>query len=196
MYLYFGDWSQFIPTLDRKGIPHGGRIIKTYPSLVNPREVLSRPSLTIWEEDETPFRPSELFVYPQRKTYSGPELEGDLANFTQDEFGRRIIRSLLRFAHHPDRAFVQYAMGMKIEGEWFIDHPFKDLHLPVFREGDSRASANIHLDVFMPPSLENMRKVVDFDNPQLLVEPKQTLELARVNTQYAESQGLLRAIER
>lgn len=194
MYLYFGDWSAYLPSLDSRGIPHGGRIIKTYTSLLDPREVLSKSALTVVEGNDTPFRVDEIFDYPDRRTYLGSELEVDLANFTQDELGRRIIRSLLRFAHHPEREFVQYAMGMKFEGEWFIDHPFKDLHFPVFKEGDTRASASIHLDVFMPPSLENMRKVVDFDNPDVLVSPREALGLAKTNTQYAESQGLLRRI--
>ena len=192
MYLYFGDWSAYLPSLDRRGIPHGGRIIKTYTSLLDPREVLSSPKLTIMEGEVTPFRINEVFDYPQRKTYQGPELENDLANFTQDELGRRVIRSLLRFAHHPERAFVQYAMGMKIEGEWFIDHPFKDLHFPDGLEG----SVNIHLDVFMPPSLEKMRKIVNFDDPDVLVTPRQTRELSKFNIEYAEAQGLLRIIER
>ena len=194
MYLYFGDWSTYLPSLDARKIPHGGRIIKTYTSLLDPREILTKPNLAIEEGDDSPFKIDEIFDYPQRKTYTGLELESDLASFTEDEYGRRIIRSLLRFAHHPDRAFVQYAMGMKFEEQWFIDHPFRDLHFPLSKEGQK--SGTIHLDIFMPPSLENMRKVVDFDNPELLVTPRQTLELGKTNTRYAESQGLLRKTER
>ena len=40
MYLRFEDWTTFTSKLDKKGVRHGGKIIKVFATDENPRENL------------------------------------------------------------------------------------------------------------------------------------------------------------
>jgi hypothetical protein len=173
MYVHFQDWSEarLLQSLDERRLPHGDRIIKVMTSEVDPRVALGRSALTVVESGGGVFDADETFAYAQRRTYSGDELEEGLAKYGLGEVGQRTVRGLFRFSHNA--GFCQAAMMAKkpipSRNEWLIRHPFEHMdgieaaqRLPA-REG------LIHLDIFFPRSLEDLRRVVDYDDETALV---------------------------
>lgn len=170
MYLHFSDWSMFMKTLDKKGIPHGDKIIKIYALEKDPKEVLQRPSLYTHKVDDMPFREDETFSYEERGSYTGPELKAKLTEMGLNEDGKRYARALFRFSNLPEIQSCQYMMSAKNpDGCWMFSNPFDDI------DGLDRAAWNparnpaLHLDIFSEQSLARLRQIVNIDNSELLV---------------------------
>lgn len=177
MYLYFEDQSRYLFILDQKHIPHGDRIIKTYASETDPRIKLNNPNLAVFEISDSPFS-NEIFTYTGRETYSGIQIEEIIKNLRINDLGKRITRALFRFSNRPDLEFCQTAMSIIKDGNWLIDHPLGDIdglnlaaNIP-----ESRTRA-IHLDIFMPRSLERLDNLIHFSDPEHLVSMREGLRL-------------------
>lgn len=166
MYLHFEDWSNqlFLNQLKAKGIPHGEKIIKVFASVDDPRIILRKPDLVALEISGKPFPKDEIFDYGERGKYSGKMLEEKLLGINLSDFGKEVIRSLFRFANQE--GFTQTAMEIMIDGNWLIEHPLGDIDgIDIAKRYSDREKA-IHLDIFLPQSLEHLREILDFTNPE------------------------------
>src|SRR3989344_505719 len=164
--LHFEDWTNdlTIATLDQKGLPHVGRVIKVFATKSDPRGVYRRPDLRVLPVPDEEFSFSEQYDYPNRN-YNGHELEADLNRLSLDDVGKRTVRALFRFANSPEMRFCQRAMmATRPDGTWLIDHPFADIDGIVQAEKDPKRTNAIHLDVFLPQSIQALRKIVDLKN--------------------------------
>ncbi len=170
MYLRLEDWSLefFLSRLEEKGLKHGGHIIKVYASEVDPRtkDMYGRETVAVVEIDDSPFREDEIFNYEGRGTYTGVQLNQRLGELGLNEDAKKRMRALFRFANLPETGFTREAMQLRnTEGNWLIDHPFGDI------DGVSRAvqlpekySATVHLDIFVPTSLEKLARLLGVDD--------------------------------
>jgi len=179
MYIHFEDWSEplFVEMLDKKGLPHDGRIIKVFADVDDPRVKFEQSGLTVIEGNSAAFSTEESFDYGERGAYSGPQLEETLAAFDLDETGEFSIRSLFRFSN--EFGFCQAAMSARKEGQWLIDHPFGDLDGVANATSNPARSHGIHLDIFFPDSIVALREVVDFDDPTRVLDPMKAVRLRR-----------------
>lgn len=160
MYLHFEDWSLFLNQLKAKGIPHGEKIIKVFASKDDLRITLEKPDLIVLEINEKPFLANEVFDYGERGRYTGKELEEKLSTYNLSGFAKETIRSLFRFANQE--GFTQAAMGLMKDGKWTIEHPLGDIDGVNIAQGNLDRENAIHLDIFLPQSLEHLKEVVDF----------------------------------
>ena len=78
LFLYFEDWSQFLPMLDHRGISHGNQIVKVYTAPVDPRERLGEPNLKVVVENDIHLFGEEYF-YKDRGTFSGMSIESQIS---------------------------------------------------------------------------------------------------------------------
>ena len=87
--LHFEDWTNdlTIATLDQKGLPHVGRVIKVFATKSDPRGVYRRPDLRVLPVPDEEFTFSEQYDYPNRN-YNGHELEADLNRLSLDDVGK------------------------------------------------------------------------------------------------------------
>lgn len=193
MFIHFEDWTVplFISRLNAKGLPHAGRIIKTYATYQDPRELIDRPSLIVLESNHSPFRNDESFPYEGRETYTGEDLETRLEELGLHSVGKEVVRSLFRFANQDNARFCQTAMAAQFEGKWLFDHPFQDLDgLEAARLKPDLKESQIHLDLFYPTSIERLRGIVNFDNrAQVLYYREHPLLEKAVSTYEGQRRG-------
>lgn len=172
MLVYFEDWSIDIclDRLEQKGLPHGGRVIKAFASGEDPRQVLGRESLKVVGSCGAEFQQGETFEYEGRGTYSDAQLEAILGMYGLNALGNRTARALFRFAN--EHGFCQAAMQARQDDHWLITHPLEDI------DGlDAKRPASFHLDIFFPESLVTLREILDYDDPNLLVDWREGVEL-------------------
>src|SRR5690349_2539649 len=106
MYLRFEDWSNFLFVLDKKGYPHGDRIIKVYTSQEDPRGLYDKPDLVVFKSEGHPFS-DEVFDMGDRGQFSGKDIEAQLATKGVTDKGKEIVRALLRFSTTEETQFTQ-----------------------------------------------------------------------------------------
>jgi len=172
MYLHFEDWTNapFVQQkLARLDVPVGERVIKVFSSDVNPRQTLGRTALTVIESDGSSFAETETYSYRARREYTGLELEEDLAVYGLGEVGNRTVRSLFRFSNL--HGFCQAAMwAKKNRSVWRIRHPYRQIDgLDIAATNPAREST-IHLDIIFPDSLKTLKNVVDYDDPEAILD--------------------------
>lgn len=177
MYLYFEDATKFLFMLDQKGIPHGDRIVKVFASENDPRVRILRKGLVIIESPHYSLD-QEKFSYGQRGVYEGGDIESMIGAFGLNSLGQEIVRSLFRFSNRPDLGFCQAGMALTVDGKWLINNPLGDIdgidqacHSPETR------TLSIHLDIFVPESLQRLDKLVGFGNKDHLVTMREGLIL-------------------
>lgn len=196
MYLSFSDWSSFIKDLDRKGIPHGDKIIKVYATREDPRRLLKRPDIFVVESNGDPFTEEEFFKYPGRQAYRGQELEESLVERGLTEDAKERFRAIFRFANLPETQFCQYAMPYTQDGKWVFDHPLDIIDgLKLAARNHEGRSAGIHLDIFSARSLANLRKLFDIDQEKRLVDVKTELKRLINNENGLRLEGRARGRE-
>jgi hypothetical protein len=183
MHVHFQNWSEryLLESLEKRNLPHGNRIIKVFATAEDPRAALGRSALTVIPGDPQPFSDQETYSYPGRQSYSGPELEGKLADTGLEELGVRTTRALFRFSNQ--HGFCQAAMAAKSGEDWLIDHPFGDIDGLGIAAQHPKRQRMIHLDIFFPGSLNALSSVVDYEDPQLVLNMREGVRfLARGNT--------------
>jgi hypothetical protein len=164
MYLYFEDWSQYIPDLEAKGLPHGDHIIKVMTSTEDPRSetLFNRSNIAIFEVDDSPFSGDEIFRYEGRGEFSGQQLEEKILELKLSTAAAARLRALFRFANSEGLRSTQTAMQLRNqEGDWLITHPFQDI------DGFRQAGLNpnrLHLDIFVPESLDRIARLLNVDS--------------------------------
>jgi hypothetical protein len=177
MFLYFEDYSQFIPTLNLKNLPHGNKIIKVYPSDLDPRLVLGKPDIAVIKSEDQPLS-DETFIYPDREIYKGYQIESKIIELNLNQLGMRAVRSLFRFSNRADLGFCQTAMNIKRDGMWLIDHPLDDIDgIPQAVMNPEKRSLAIHLDIFMPESLRRLDRLIGWQNSEHLVTNREGFRL-------------------
>jgi hypothetical protein len=180
MYLRFEDWTLplFLNALDKKGLPHANRIIKIYSSEQDPRQVLGRSALTVIEKPGEKFSDKDEFAYTDRESYSGSDLEDKLSEYRFGEVGKKVTRSLFRFSNAL--GFCQAAMAARRpDGEWIVKHPFRDIDGLELACRSLRREYAIHLDIFFPDSIVSLGQIVDIDNPDNLINLRESAKLLR-----------------
>lgn len=185
MYLHFEDWSPFLGQLNRRGIPHGGKIIKVYPTEEDPRKVFRKETLTVIQSPEEPF--SESYDFGERGVYTGMDLERYLEKRSLTELGKRVTRALFRFAASPEYGFTQRAMAATRDGKWHINHPIQDIDSLSYAKTEGR-EMNTHLDIFFGPSLEALRQIVDYNTPEQIISLGERREFERAK--LIDSEGM------
>lgn len=169
MFIHFEDYTQFTWVLDKKGISHGGRIIKVFATRDDPRSIFDKPTLQSLQLSDEPLTEMDKFDFGERNIYTGSDYEIYMTNHVFTELGKRIARTLIRFASQENTGFTQAAMNAKYkDGSWLISHPLEDI------DSLNKASINgkenlLHLDIFFPESLRRLKQIVDFDNPALVL---------------------------
>lgn len=166
MYLFFSDWSRILPTLDKKNIPHGGRIIKAYGATQNPATFLDKPTLTVQEIEDAPFGINERYVFSKRGVFLGPELNLYLDELGVTPKGRRVITALFRFANLEQLELCQGAMTRMRGEDWVFNHPIEIIHGIKKIVQDQNRELKVHLDIFSEQSLKRLKRVVDYDNTE------------------------------
>jgi len=170
MYLRFEDWSSFTSWLDARGVKHGGKIIKAYPSEDDPREKYNKSTLVVIESDDSPFTEQDLFNFGQRGTFTGIDFESAIAQRVTNDKAARVARALARFGTRDDTRFAYVAMEqIKRDGSFLIEHPLDGIH-GWERVGGGRTGEEelLHLDIFTSTSLPRLRNIVDYGNPALI----------------------------
>jgi hypothetical protein len=170
MNIHFQDWSDpaLLEQLVKKELPHAGKIIKVFATDENPRIVLGREALTVVTASGLPFTEEEEFEYPGRGTYSGPELEDTLQAYGIGEVGPRTLRALFRFSNQ--NGFCQGAMAAnKTSGEPLIDHPFEEIDGITWAKRKPSRERALHLDIFFPESIDILRGVVNYNDPNAVL---------------------------
>lgn len=188
MYLYFEDWSQpiWLQKLDRKGLPHVGRITKVFAADQDPSVVLAKSALTIVRASDAPFASGAAYDYGLRGTYYGPRLEADLERYQFEDVGNRTVRALFRFANR--HGFCQAAMAAtKADRTPLIDHPFGDIDRMALAARDPRLENSMHLDIFFPPSIVALQRVVDHDDPGAMLDPSDGRAFRRTMSEATQS---------
>jgi hypothetical protein len=178
MFLYFEDYSSWLSILDKKGILHGGNIIKVYALQEDPRILLGNPRLAVIESNDHPFA-NELFSYNGRESYTGKQIEELIGGLHINDIGTTVVRALFRFSNRDDLQFCQVGMGIKNhDGGWLINTPLQDIDglEQASRQPGSR-SLSIHLDVFVPESLQRLDALIGFHDPEHLVGMRDGLKL-------------------
>ena len=160
LYLFFGNWSAFIPLLDEKGISHGDKIIKVYTSPVDPRKRLKEENLKVIEGDDSPLN-GITFDYKDRGRFSGDDLEKELEGL--DNYSKRASRALIRFANREDTGITPTGMTLKdSSGKYLMEGSLDEVDgikkLPGF---NGLRGIGFHIDVFDEWSLNKLSKIVD-----------------------------------
>jgi len=170
MYVHFQDWTYpaLLESLSDKGIPHGDRIIKVFASDEDPRTSLGRAALTVLDSDSRPFSGGEVYAYPDRRDFSGDELEEELASKNFGDVGTRTVRALFRFSNQY--GFCQASMAAKFAGAWVMEHPFQHIDGMKIAARLPRRERTIHLDIFTPRSLGVLKGIVDYDDPKRVLD--------------------------
>lgn len=169
MYLHFQNWSSApsIPErLDTLQLPHQNEVVKVFSSPEDPRVELDRPALHVVETDGDAFASAEEYEYLRRRKYTGAELEEELAAYDLSELGRSMVRSLFRFSH--EQGFCQAAMAAQRRNLWVIRHPFESVD-GIASRGKPVPERALHLDIFLPGSLQKALKLVDYRNPDAVL---------------------------
>src|SRR5579884_1394762 len=171
MYLYASDWSAFRGHFSHKQLPAGSHMIKVFSSPKDPREILGKDQIKVWEESGLPFDSSENFSYKGRGVYRGVELDHQLREKGLDELGLSNSRALFRFANRQEVKLCQRALTAKVDGRWFKDHPLQYLDgLEKAARYGSSYSMLIHIDVLHRLSVEELGQFIDLEKPQQLVD--------------------------
>lgn len=198
MFLYFSDWTSSIETLDEKGFSHGDKIIKVYACEQDPRELLNKPNLFVIKGNSEPFAENEIFHYPGRKSYTGPELEEELVNIGINEVAKKYFRAVFRFDTSPEVQSNQCMMGMKnLDGSWTYNHPFESIDgaYPAAKYHGYRDVA-LHTDIFDPESIARLRKIVDLDDPELVASYRDVPKVVRQEAAVQTKEGNFTTVER
>jgi len=174
MRLHFEDWSSYTNVLDRKGISHGGRIIKIYTG-----EDLGRfrkQNLVTVESSDEPFG-SEVFDFGERGKFTGRDIENAILARTTNKDAARIARSLLRFSLREDTGFVYAGMQVKVGERFLINNPLDEIdgweYVPAGH------AHKLHLDIFVSSSLERLRGIVNFDDSEQILTLSDLIEARR-----------------
>lgn len=183
MYLRFEDWSAFIPWLDKKGAPHGGKIIKVFATDEDPRVMFAKPTLVVVDSRDGPFTDDEFFYFGERGVFTGRDFESAIAEKRVNDKAARIARALARFATREDTGFAYVGMQVRVGDGFLIQHPLEGI------DGWERVAGGLegkeetlHLDIFTPTSLGRLRRIVDFENPATIRTSDERLTFNREQT--------------
>lgn len=187
MYLYAENWSLpfLLELLSKKlegtEISHGGKIIKIFASHQDPRESMGKSSLVAWESDSNPFRADEVYEYKDREVYKGVDLERYLNSLGLTDLGKDISRALFRFANRSDTLFCQQTMEARLrDGQWAFNHPFDELDgIAEALQRPTERESGIHLDIFLPSSLQRLQKIVNFNRSENVLRWEEKKEIMR-----------------
>jgi hypothetical protein len=165
-YLYFEDWSAFLTDLEKRNIPHDGRIIKVFVSAHDPREYLDNPRLKVIPASAAPLH-NVVLRYRDDRVFPGEEIEQFMEDIDLNVPARRIVRTLVNFADMMQ--IWQGDMGIRIGCRRLINHPLDKIDglLKAAYDPGGRTHS-IHMDIFTAPSLQQLRSVLDYDDIQLL----------------------------
>lgn len=155
--------------LTERGFPHKGKLFKVFAQASDPSETIGRKISTI-ESSGEPFL-SEI-----RFDNTIPWQVEDLELFFADD---QIInqevekaRALFRFANRPDLGIAQLAMYAKNEeGKPRYNHPLAIVH--GYEKTMRGRSGALHLDIFMPQSVERLGKIIDLEKKDVLVDRRE-----------------------
>jgi hypothetical protein len=184
MFLHFQDWTPFLSQVN-PDLPKGNSLLKVYPTQESPQSpnLFSREEIITFNEEDSPFRDDETYDYGERGIFAGTDLEAKLSQLSLPNEQERQARALFRFANRKDTQFTQEAMKLKThEGKWLIDHPFENIHGLETQEGNPTRSSEIHLDIFLPQSLEKaaaLLGVETFDECRQLVTMAEAFNIKR-----------------
>lgn len=169
MFLHLEDWTVpiFLEQLKGKGFENINRLIKIYASQQDPRQSWNKPDLTIFEVNDSPFTPDELYTFPDRDNYTGADLENRLAGLGLTEKGQRAFRTLFRFSYQE--GFTTEAMLAKKGENWLIEHPFEVVDEVESAIKNPRFSRSLHLDIFFPDSIRRLEEKVGTENELVIL---------------------------
>lgn len=153
-------------SLDGLHLPHRGEVVKVFSSPDDPRAELEQPALHVVEADGEPFDESEVYKYEKRRAYRGAELEEDLMAYDLSQVGMKTVRSLFRFSQ--EEGFCQAAMAARRRKGWAIRHPLHSID-GIATASQSQRERALHLDIFLPESLNKLLESVDYRDPETVL---------------------------
>lgn len=182
MKLYLSDWTTpiTIASLRQKGV-EADRIIKVYAAHEETVRRIAGRKVQLLEANEGDFSHRDCFVYKDRGTYDGRDLQHFLSKHTSLDYrGRATARALLRFGYQDRLKISQFAMGVRNGDEWQFPHPFSFIHFASHQTSD--ANARLHLDIFSPGSIKKLAAVVDIDNPSKIATERDVRQIIQAES--------------
>lgn len=172
IFLYFQDASNFIYRLNERGIVHGGRIIKVFPTLVDPRTKLG-DQITVVTEESAQFDPNAQFLGSNGHLFETRLLAQLPGDRTHSQLEQMFAYALLNFSHRHRILETTYQM---IDGENkpLIKHPWD---IVAGWPHSWRVPGALHVDIFSVDSLNTLRSIVDYDDPRNLVDRRDGAKL-------------------
>ncbi len=179
MYLRFEDWSAKLDLLDRKGVVHGGRIIKVKATDEDPRERFGKNNLAIIESSGKPFT-DDVFNFGKRGIFTGKDLEETFLAKGLNDIALRTVRALVRFSTRQDTGFAYVGMQIKVGSKFLLDHPLDGIHgWKYVEQGRLGQEENLHLDIATSISLGRLKRIVDYDDPSQILSGLEIKEYMR-----------------
>jgi len=185
VFLYPSDWSQ--PRLLRKLASiriETERVIKIYAAHdQNIGRITGRP-IQLIPIDYKGLTHEDIFDYGERGSYNGRDLEMYLQKYSGlDQSGIAIARAMLRFGYQEALGTNRLAMAVKNGDEPVFDNPFSFIHH--FKSPKPDVNTKMHLDIYMPQSIERLSKIIDLDNLARLATPE---EVGRIRALELENE--------
>lgn len=181
MFLSFSDWTTIdnLAKLEKQGFPHAKKLIKVFAFPKNPSEELKRNIKVFEQRGDLQFEPNDRFKWYNRGPWSGTDMELFLKSFHLPEEANQQIRALFRFANSDEMKIVELAMSPKNTIRHY-GHPL-DI-IDGIEEAQTRQRYHgLHLDIFSPPSIEHLGKLVDLENPEGLLTIRESVRLTGLN---------------
>lgn len=155
MYIFFVDATdtRWLDNLNKKKIPHAGRIVKVFVSKTNPRTLSGK---------------KDLFYIPKDGKY-----DPSIAAFRERLLARgfndtTVAYPLTLFEFSKKMGFLAHFIMAKGYDKDPLDH----LH------GYKRAKTDpwrIHIDVFTQEGISKLRRVLDIDNPEMVLTQREVI---------------------
>jgi hypothetical protein len=167
MFIHFENWSFSKGILDKKGIFHEGKIIKVFATSLDPRELFGNSRIKAIKVSSEPFK-NEIYEFTDGVIWKGKDLEENLEKKGISEKEKQIARTLFRFQTKilfPGNSLKE----IKINPQLIAEDPFGVIHGISTRSISGRHGEDFHLDIFSKFALSKLRKVLDYENPVLLV---------------------------
>lgn len=180
MYLRFEDWTTFTSKLDKKGVRHGGKIIKVFATDDDPKKKFGKPTIVVVESSDEPFTDGNVFDFGERGIFTGLDFERAIAEKGVNDKAVRIARALARFSIREDTGFAYVGMQVRVGDDFLLDHPLDGIHgWERTIGGLSGQEETLHLDIITSTSLLRLRRIVDFENPALVMTYRERISYER-----------------
>ncbi len=185
MFLYPSDWSrpEVLSRLAKRGIDTK-RVIKIYAAHEENIGRITGRSIQIIPIGFKGLTHKDIFAYGDRGSYDGRDLEMYLQKYSGlDITGVQIARAMLRFGYQEALGTNRLAMAARNGNEPVFDNPFSFIHH--FGSHKPDVNTKMHLDIYIPQSIERLSKIIDLEDPRKLATAEEVGRIRKLEPIYA-----------